>query len=104
MAAKPIVTKMPTQRSIVARFMKWSQSWLPVAEPTEHENGEHEVEGEDGERAAHDRASGGGRYSFGRGIGIVAFEHGDEAHRHAEHDALDDAVADVGPKGDARLH
>ena len=40
----------------------------------------------------------------GVGWASIALQQGDEGHGDAEHEALDDAVADVAPDVDAALH
>ena len=44
------------------------------------------------------------RHALGGRRGVVALEHRDQAHDHAEHRALDDAVDDVGAEVDHGLH
>src|SRR5262245_63206679 len=72
-APMPIVTKMPTHRSIVARFTSHR--------PPEHEHGQDEVEREDRERRADDGACGRRGHALGGRLGVVALEHRDQADR-----------------------
>src|SRR6476620_10989016 len=97
----PIVTKMPTQRSIVERFISHPLSY---ANSPEHEDGQHEIEREDRQRAGDDGPRGCGRYALGGRSCVVAFEDGDRTDCYAEHEALDDSVDDVVTEVDRRLH
>src|SRR6266496_5401302 len=83
----PMATKMPTQRSSVALLIS--------RYPPEHEDGENEVECENRERAFDDGARRRARHALCRRARIIALEHGDQADRGAEDEALDHAVDDV---------
>src|SRR5512143_545876 len=86
-APMPMVTNRPTHRSSVERFMdgpRANDTGCSCVDPAEHENGEHEIQREDHERALDDGARGRAGDALGRRIGVVTFEHGDQADRAAE--------------------
>ena len=93
----PIVTKMPTHRSSVERF---------IVTPTPRNM--KTVSTKSSARMASELATTvrvvARRNAFGGRPRVIAFEHRDRADRDAEHDALDDAVDDVVAEIDGRLH
>src|SRR6266536_1684306 len=92
----PMATKMPTQRSSVALLIS--------RYPPEHEDSENEVERENRERAFHDGARCRTRHALCRRARIIALEHGDQADRGAEDEALDHTVDDVVAEIDGGVH
>src|SRR5690348_10863347 len=71
-AAKPAATKAPNHRSIVVLSILFFVRELSLRPAAEHQRGEDEVEGEDGERGAHHGAGGRPRDALRGGRRIVA--------------------------------
>ena len=99
-AAMPIATNMPTHRSMGDRFMRSpSRSMVPQWQSRRRPRNMNTVRtkssAKDRERASDDGARRRRRHAFGGRLGVVALEHGDQAHRNAENDALDHAVDDI---------
>src|SRR5512145_3090708 len=99
-ASRPSSTNRPTSVSILLRPIAHSV----LTRRAEHQRGEHEIEAEHGKRGDDDRARGRLRHSFGRRLRLVPVVERDERAGDAEHDALDDAIADVVPRVDPALH
>src|SRR3989344_2778274 len=95
-ATIPAATNNPTHNSRL--FL------LIISDFSQRQGGKDEIQTQHRERGIYHRAVGGARDTFRRRYRVIALEHGDPAHHHAEYHALDDAVQDVILEIHAVLH
>src|SRR5690606_40850926 len=82
----PMATKIPTHKSIVARF---------IIACLEHKCGEYKIHGEDHQRGGYDRSGRSGRNTCSGGFGIITFKYGNQGHSHTKENTFNHAIEDI---------